>query len=642
MNDSASNSTPAKHNPSALRAEVDGLIAQRTFDLAARRLAELWRRDAASATASFVTSRLDELRDKLALTKFRLAILRSFTVEPIVPLLRSEAFAYGIDLEVHVGDFNTYVQEMLDSQSSLYRFAPDAVVLAVRADQAAPELWRDFADLTPEAARQAAERVVRGYEQWIGAFRQHSRAALIVHSLERPASPNLGVLDSQSEAGQFGLLRQINRELRRIEGEFHGVYSLDYEALVARHGSEHWHDQRKWLTARLPIAAGYLLPMAREWMRFIVPLSGRTAKVLVVDLDNTLWGGVIGEDGMGGIRVGSEYPGAAYQTLQRALLDLSRKGILLAVCSKNNLDDAMQAMEKHPGMLLRAKHFAALRVNWTDKAQNLREIAQELNVGIDGLAFLDDNPFEREQVRAALPEVTVIDLPKSPLEYASALRDCAAFERLTLSSEDLQRTEMYAAQKRLADAKQSFPSKEDFFRFLEQEAELEPVSDLTLARVAQLTQKTNQFNLTTRRYSEAQIAEMARQPEWRISSIRVRDRFGDHGLVGVAIAHDEGEQCEIDTFLLSCRVIGRTVETALLAQLAESAAQRGRKRLVGWFLPTKKNVPARDFYPQHGFERQEINGTGSLWTLDLKRLTLRCPDWIKLQVTTESKPGGKN
>ena len=647
MSNSSANSTPAEHNPANLRAEVDGLIAEGAFDLASRRLAALWRRDPAAATASFVTSRLEELRDKLILTKFKLAILRSFTVEPIVPLLRADAFAYGIDLEVHVGDFNTYVQDMLDSQSSLYRFAPNAVVLAVRTDQAAPELWRDFADLAPEAAQQAAERVVRGYEQWVGAFRKHSQAALIIHSLERPSTPSLGVLDSQSETGQSGLIRQINRELRRIAEGFHGVYGLDYDALVARHGSEHWHDERKWLTARLPIAAGYLLQMAREWMRFIVPLSGRTAKVLVVDLDNTLWGGVIGEDGMAGIKVGPEYPGAAYQALQRALLDLSRKGILLAVCSKNNLDDAMEALEKHPGMLVRAKHFAALRINWTDKSQNLREIAQELNVGIDALAFFDDNPFEREQVRAALPEVTVIDLsnndlpnndlPKNPLEYAAAVRNCAAFERLTLSAEDQQRTEMYAAQKQRAGAEQNFQSKEDFFRFLEQEAELEPVTDLTLARVAQLTQKTNQFNLTTRRYTEEQIAAMAKQPEWHIFSIRVRDRFGDHGLVGVAIAHDEGEQCEVDTFLLSCRVIGRTVETALLAHLAESARQRGHKRLVGWFLPTKKNAPARDFYQQHGFERQETNGAGSLWALALQSSTLRCPDWIKLKMNDRGK-----
>ena len=642
MNNSTPNSTPAEHNPSSLRAEVDELFARGAFDLAARRLAQLWRRDPVQGTASFVIARFEELRDKLALTRFKLAILRSFTVEPIVPLLRAEAFSCGIDLEVHVGDFNAYVQEILDSQSPLYRFAPNGVVLAVRADQAAPELWRDFADLSPEAAQQAAERVIKSYEQWIGAFRKHSQAALIVHSLERPSTPSLGVLDNQSETGQSGLIRRINREILRIAAEFHGVYSLDYDALAARHGSEHWHDERKWLMARLPIAAGHLLSMAREWMRFIVPLSGRTVKVLAVDLDNTLWGGVIGEDGMAGIKVGPEYPGAAFQALQRALLDLSRKGILLAVCSKNNLDDAMEALEKHPGMLVRARHFAALRINWTDKAHNLREIAEELNVGIEALAFLDDNPFEREQVRAALPEVTIIDLPKNPLEYAGAVRNCAAFERLSLSAEDQQRTEMYAAQKQRAGAEQNFQSKEDFFRFLEQEAELEPVSDLTLARVAQLTQKTNQFNLTTRRYTEAQIADMAKQADWHIFSIKVRDRFGDHGLVGVAIAHDQGGQCEVDSFLLSCRVIGRTIETALLAQIAECAAQRGCKLLAGWFLSTRKNAPARDFYQQHGFACQETNATGSLWTLDLKSSKLRCPDWIKLKVATEITEGEKH
>ncbi|MGD0213187.1 MAG: HAD-IIIC family phosphatase [Terriglobales bacterium] len=619
-----------EHNSPNLRAEVDRLIAEGSSDAASRRLSELWRREPGSATASFINSRVDQLRDRLRLAKLKLEILRSFTVEPIVPLLRAEAFTYGIDVEVHVGDFNTYVQDIVDASSALYRFAPDAVVLAVRTEDVAPDLVDGFADLSSEGAREAAGRVASGYEQWVTSFRQHSQAALVIHSLERPRHPSLGVLDSQSEVGQSGLIRQINRELRRVAEGFRGVYILDYDALVARHGSGNWHDERKWLMARLPIAADHLLHMAREWMRFLAPLTGHTAKCLAVDLDNTLWGGVIGEEGMTGIKVGAEYPGAAFQALQRALLDLSKKGILLAACSKNNLDDAMEALDKHPGMLLRSKHFAALRINWTDKSQNLREIAQELNIGIDSLAFLDDNPFEREQVRAALPEVTVIDLPQNPLDYATAVRDCPVFERLALSVEDQQRTAMYAEQRQRAGAEQSFRSKEDFFRFLEQEAELNPVSDLTLGRVAQLTQKTNQFNLTTRRYSEAQIAEMAGKKEWNIRSIRVRDRFGDHGLVGVAIVLDQGDQCEIDTFLLSCRVIGRTVETALLAHIAKGAVERGCKRLVGWFLPTKKNAPARDFYSQHKFELVEQTHEGTLWSLNLTQEGVPFPEWVKL------------
>jgi FkbH-like protein len=628
----------AEHDVINLREEIDRLIAEGAAAKARSRMAELWRREPTSAAAFFLTTRLDKLRGQLPLARYKVAILRSFTVEPIVPLLRAAAFAHGINLVVHVGDFNAYAQEILDPESSLYRFAPDAVILAVRTADVAPDPWLRFADLGSDAAQEAFRRVSSSVRQWIAVFRERSAASLIVNSLEQPLHPSLGVLDNQSESGQSAAILQMNRELRQAAAASRGVYVLDYDALIARHGRESWHDERKWLTARLPIASDHLLHMALEWMRFILPLTGKSAKALVVDLDNTLWGGIIGEDGMNGIKLGAEYPGAAYQALQRALLDLARRGILLAICSKNNLDDAMEALEKHPGMLVRPKDFAALRINWTDKAQNLREIAHELNIGIDSLAFLDDNPFEREQVRAALPEVTVIDLPQNPLEYATVVRDCPVFERLTVSAEDQQRTTMYAEQRQRADAEQTFQSKEDFFRFLEQEAELEPVSDLTLGRVAQLTQKTNQFNLTTHRYTEQQIAEMAARPDWHIFSIRVKDRFGDHGLVGVAIAHDQGEQCEVDTFLLSCRVIGRTVETALLAHLAQSAAERGCKRLAGWFLPTRKNAPARDFYEQHGFQRQESNGTGSLWVLDLNNSPLRSPDWIKLKI----HDGGKN
>src|SRR6266851_2088909 len=630
-----------ENNIANLRGEADALISRDQPTGAALRLAKLWRAESSPASAAFVVSRFEKLRGRISLVPFRLAILRSFTVEPAVPLLRAAAFSAGIDLSVHVGDFNAFAQEILDPESSLYRFAPNTVILAVQTADIAPDLWRDYADMPGEAVTQAMQRVSNSMSQWMSAFRERTQATLIVHNLEQPIRPALGILDCQIETGLPDAVQRINQDIRRAANKFRGVYVLDYDGLIARHGRIRWHDDRKWLTARLPIAADQLIHISREWSRFLAPLSGKTAKALVVDLDNTLWGGIIGEDGMTGIKLGAEYPGAGYQALQRAMLDLARKGMLLAICSKNNPDDAMEVLEKHPGMLLRPKNFAAMRISWNDKVQGLREISSELNIGIDSLAFLDDNPFEREQVRASLPEVTVIDLPKNPLEYASALRNCAALERLTLSSEDQQRTEMYAAQKQRAGAEQNFQSKEDFFRFLEQEAELEPVSDLTLARIAQLTQKTSQFNLTTRRYTEPQIAEMAKKPDWHIFSIRVRDRFGDHGLVGVAIAHDEGEQCEVDTFLLSCRVIGRTVETALLAHLAESAAQRGRKRLMGWFLPTKKNAPARDFYPQHGFERQETNGAGSLWALDLKSATLRCPDWIKLR-TAETTPGGKN
>ena len=612
------------------RQEIADLITSGAAKEANIALAELWQQERSPGAASFVISSFERLRKHLPLQPYRLAILRSFTVEPIVPLLRAAAFVNGIDLAVHVGDFNAYAQEILDGKSSLYEFKPDAVILAVQTRDIVPELWRDFSSLDAADISSIIKRTISDFQNWAQAFRNRSHAHLIVHDLEHPVFPSQGVFDNQSSKGQCAAICEVNRGLSELTEEIRGTYILDYDALVARHGRISWHDEKKWLTVRLPIAAGQLAHMAEEWLRFLQPLTGKIAKVLVLDLDNTLWGGIIGEDGMDGIQIGVEYPGAAFQGLQRVALDLYRRGILLAICSKNNLDDAMAVLEKHPGMLLRPQHFAAMRINWQDKPQNLREIAAELNVGIDSLALVDDNPVERRRVRLDIPEMTVIDLPENPMEYAPALQECPAFERLTLSREDRERPKYYVAERERTHLEQSSASREDFLRSLRQQAEVAYVSPATLARVAQLTQKTNQFNLTTRRYSEQEISHMASLPDCQVFSIRVKDRFADNGLVGVAITRDKEAVCEVDTFLLSCRVIGRSVETALLSYLAARALARGNRELKGWFLPTKKNAPAKEFYSSHGFVMVEQNDKGSLWRLDLSNSSISCPQWVEI------------
>lgn len=616
-----------------LRIEVDNCIADGDIGKASCCLTELWKKEPGAASAAFLVSRWERLRGKVSMVAQRVAFLRSFTLEPAVPLLRAGAFLNGIDLTVHVGDFNAYAQEILDKGSALYSFSPDLAFLAVQTCDVAPDLWQQYTDLTPETVASATRRVIDSFNQWVRAFREHSQASLIVHTLEHPYLPSSGILDAQSGASQSAAIEEINHELHRLPEQYRGVYVLDYDALVARHGQLRWRDERKWLTARMPIAADQLIHLAHEWLRFVVPLAGKIGKVLVVDLDNTVWGGIIGEDGMTGIQLGAEYPGAAYQAVQRTMLDLYNRGILLAVCSKNNLEEAQQALQQHPGMLLRPQHFAAMRINWNEKAQNLSEIASELNIGIDAMVFMDDNPAEREQVRRALPEVSILDLPQNALDYAAALRNCPAFERVTQSSEDRQRTAFYVTERERSRAGQNFLSKEDFYRFLEQTATIVPVQPATVARVAQLTQKTNQFNLTTRRYEEPEIAELAARPGWQVLSLHVRDRFGDHGLVGVAITHNENKVCEIDTFLLSCRVIGRTVEKAMLSYLAGRARAGGRELLLGWYFPTAKNLPARDFYPQQNFSLKMQNSDGFLWAFDLTQGEIACPDWIKLNVT---------
>jgi FkbH-like protein len=627
---------PAKES---IRAQIEQLVADERRAEALARLVELWSHEPTAATANFVAScfaSLSKSGDPPALKPLRLAILRSFTVEPIVPLLRAAAFLSGIELTVHLGEFNAYTQEILDEQSALYRFAPDAVILAVQAEDLAPDLWTSFADLTAESASESATRCSRHIANLISSFRRQSQASLIVHNMALPTRPTMGLFDAQSDAAQSSYIRQINREIRDHAAQVSGVYLLDYDALVARHGRKTWRDERKWLTARLPLSAANLVHLAKEWHRFIPPLTGKLAKCAVVDLDNTLWGGIVGEDGVEGLKLGAEYPGAAFRDVQRALLDLSQRGIILAVCSKNNQADVQEVFDKHPGMLLKPEHFAALRINWLPKSENLKQIAAELNIGLDSLAFIDDNPVERQQIRCSLPDVMVVELPDNAGGYAAAVRDFAPFERLTLVSEDKQRAKYYAAKRQARALEDGAGSREDFYRSLEQRAIISAVTPMTLERVAQLTNKTNQFNLTTRRYSEQQVEQMASKANWEVWSIQIVDRFVDNGIVGVTIFHTDAAICEIDTFLLSCRVIARTVETALLAHVVAEARRRGAKQLRGWFLPTKKNAPAASFYESHGFEVLERADEGTLYGLDLESSDLQSPPWIEIEVAAKT------
>jgi FkbH-like protein len=615
------------------RAGIDAAIAAENWPAAADQLLRFWSAARGPASAGYVVSRFEKLRGHVSLTPCRLAVLRSFTVEPIVPLARALAFEGGIDLEVRVGEFNNVTQEVLDPSSWLYAYRPDVVLIASQTRDVAPALWEGFADLSAAQVEAEVRAVTTRVGELLSTLRSRSDAHVIVHGFEAPASPANGVLDARSTAAQRDAVAAVNAALRKIAATHRNVYVLDYDALVARHGATRWTDTRKWLTVRLPIAADCLIHLAREWLRFLHPITGRVCKCLVTDLDNTLWGGVIGEDGMDGIRLDDGPAGHGFRALQRAMLDVYRRGVILAIASKNNPAEAREALAKHPGMILRPEHFTAVRINWDDKATSLREIAWELNIGIDALAFLDDNPVEREWVRGQVPQVTVLELPADPMGYADAVRDAPVLERLSLTEEDRERGRMYAEQRARAELQTSAASLEDFYRSLDMEVVVGRVTPATLPRVAQLTQKTNQFNLTTRRYTEQQIADAAADPARRIYTVHVKDRLGDNGLVGVVVAADEGDRCEIDTMLLSCRVIGRTVETAVLSAVLDDARARGRRVVRGRFIPTAKNAPARTFYEAHGFTPVRDGGAeGSVWELDLSRPHRPCPPWIRLVV----------
>jgi FkbH-like protein len=599
---------------------------------AAPTVAELRATFAASptlATAQHVLDSIGPASRGAPRTALRLMILRSFTIEPAIPLLRAAAALEGVDLEVRIGGFNAYAQEILDPASALYAYAPDVVLLAVQTRDLLPRSWSAYADDPDDAAREADE-AVGAIATWVARLRERSTARLLFQGLELPAWPSAGILDGQSARGQVALLQSVNDRLRRLGEDTAAMDVIDYDALVARYGRLRWHDETKFLTARMPIAADCLHRLAAEYLRYLLPAAARTRKVLVVDLDDTLWGGVVGEVGSDGIKLDGAYPGGAYRALQRAILDLHRRGVILAIASKNNPADAAEVLDRHPEMLLRPAHFSATRINWNDKAESLREIAAELNLGLDSIAFLDNSPSEQERVRQELPEVYVVPLNGRPETYADQVRACPVFERVALSVEDRDRGRLYAEERLRSGLREQSGSLEDFYRSLGMTARIEGVTSRNLTRVAQLTQKTNQFNLTTRRYNEEAIRDLAASGTHRIFAVSVQDRYGDNGLVGVAILALAGRVAEIDTFLLSCRVIGRTVETALLAEVAAAAMAAGATTLRGSFLATKKNAPAQPFYPDHGFTLVDDAGTEQRWALDLGAALPAVPPWIEL------------
>jgi FkbH-like protein len=606
------------------RSLIDRLIGEGKSPEAAQELAALWTHDTASA--AFVISRFNKIRSELNLTRCRVAFERSFTLEPLLPIIRAGALIGGIDLDVHIGPFNAYAQEILDPQSSLYSFNPDVIVLAVLTSDIAPELWGNARGSS--AVEITIRRVVEHFEHLLGAFKAKSAAHVIVHLLEHPSYPRQGVLDAQIAESNTAAIEQINESIRQLARTLKGVYTLHYDELISRFGRLNWRDAVKWEVARMPIRAVFHRALAEEWLKFLHPLTGRTAKVAVVDLDNTMWGGIIGEDGLAGIKLGEGHPGAAYIAFQHALLDVRDRGVLLGICSKNNLAEILPVFERHPGMLLKLNDFSAVKVNWLDKATNLRSIASELDIGLDAVAFVDDNPVERQQIRTELPEVYVLELPSDPMGYADAVRAFPPFERLTVSQEDKRRSEYYRTQKQVSELKSKAHSKEEFYRSLQQRVRIESINETTLARAAQLTQKTNQFNLTTRRYNEQQLSRLTEEHGWRTYIIRVSDRYADNGFVGLALTQDSGHSCIIDTFLLSCRVIGRGVETALLSHIAQDARYRGIRLLRATFVPTARNQPASSFLADHGFALVE-QGNGSTWELDLEEGDVRWPEWIE-------------
>ncbi|MDQ1287071.1 MAG: hypothetical protein QG622_636 [Actinomycetota bacterium] len=546
----------------------------------------------------------------------RVAVLGSYTTRQLVQILPLAAARCGIDVELHEGGYDQFRQEILDPRGELARFRPDVVVLAVH----------EGALALPEVSSTPDDDVAREVARWTSlwkAIADTTGARVVQHTFALPTDVPLRHLASRTPGSRHAMSVRVNVGLGAAAAARGGQVALvDCDALAASVGKRTWFDARYWYRSKQAVALACLPLLARHTAAVIAGSLGRGRKCLVLDLDNTVWGGILGEDGIAGIKLGSGAAGEAFSAFQSFALDLKARGIVLAVCSKNNPDDVREVFEKHPDMRLALDDIALLSAGWDDKATQLRRIAATLGLGLDALVFVDDNPAEREVIRQLVPEVDLVDIPTDPAGYVRALAEYPFFEPAALTSEDASRTDMYRARARTAELADEASSLDDFLTSLDMVAIPAPADEVTLPRIAALIGKTNQFNLTGRRRGPSEVEALAADPAWSVLSVRLRDCFSDHGLVGVLLAHADGGVLTIDTWLLSCRVIGRTLEDEMLLLAAGEARRAGCSTIRGSYVPSGKNALVSGLYPRLGFTQDESGalapdgaGETTFWTI---------------------------
>lgn len=529
-----------------------------------------------------------------SLPTLRVAFAGDVTLDDLVGLCGWHLLGQGFRLEAKVLPFATWEHQMRDPQSDLHRFEPDVLWLF---SDARPVASAAALGLAPAVAvGQWRERLDTACTAWRG----RSRAQLIVNNLVPSPWRALGNLDAARPEGWTHAVRAANAGLAASPPASAQVFDL--EQLASEHGLRAWHDERLYFHSKHPFSMAAHGEVAHAMARQLLAWRGRSRKCVVLDLDNTLWGGIVGDDGPRGIAIGPDggARGEAHQALQRWLLALNRRGIVLAVCSKNDETIARSAFEQTGGMVLALEHIAVFKANWRNKADNLREIAAELNLGLEALVFVDDNPAERALVRRELPEVAVPELPDDPAAFVAALAAGRWFEASTLSAEDFARAQSYRDNHLRDQARADATDLPAYLRSLEMVARWGPVDAATLPRAAQLIAKTNQFQLTGTRHGESELEALAQGPAHWIGWFDLSDRFGAHGITSIVVLAFEGDTARIDNWVMSCRVFSRSFEAFVFNRLVEVARERQARRLVGQYRATPKNGVVADLYERLG------------------------------------------
>lgn len=564
--------------------------------------------------------------------KVRIALCFSSTAQWVVDYLVVRSFQENLYPEIYVTPYNHLEQQILVSGSDFYQFQPEIVFLHLELESILP--------LIHEYQSQDVQNVLAHLLRLIDPILSRTKAIVVVDNFISPTyflrSPDRNLKITSLKDWFY----HLNHDLELEWADNPSVVINDLDSLSAVHGKERVRSLKWYYLAHMEFSESFLPLLSARYIGFIKALKGKLRKCIVLDLDDTLWGGTIGEDGMDGIRLSQTGQGEPYYEFQRVLRDLNRRGILLAINSKNNYEDAIQVLQKHPAMLLREENFAALKINWQDKATNLIEIAKELNIGLDSMVFLENDPRERDLIRHSFPQVLVPELPIDSSEYGLFISKMNDFEQLAVSEEDLKRAQLYKEQRARTQFQKTVQSFEEFLWSLEIQARIDLVTENDLPRVVQLMQRTNQFNMANRRYLLLELKQMLSSQDHLLFVLRVKDRFGDSGSVGTIVVEKQNQNKVffIKEFLLSCRVLGRGIENFFMNYLLEIATQHETDRLIGEVFYTEKNQPARSFYQTYGFCLLEQTDSGSRWVYSVKERPPKPVPWIRVNSQKNEQP----
>jgi FkbH-like protein len=557
----------------------------------------------------------------LATKPVRLAILGSSTLAHLHPALRIAALRRGIWLTSYECHYDQYMQELTDPQSDLFKFKPNAVLFAFDAHH----LMRGVDPAADSARAEASiQEILTLLKDCWKLARDAFRCPIIQQTVMPIFPPLLGSNEHRLPGSRHRVTAAVNAALRPLSDEF-GIDLLSIDTRAAIDGMDRWHNLVLWHRAKQEVGPTATPLYGDLAVRLLAAKQGRSAKCLVLDLDNTLWGGVIGDDGLEGVVLGQgSAAGEAFVAFQSYARDLAKRGIILAVCSKNDEANALSPFEQHPEMVLKRADIACFVANWQDKATNIRNIAQQLNIGLDSLVFVDDNPFERNLVRTELPMVAVPEVTDDPALFSHCLVDAGYFESLSITDEDRERTQLYQANAERDTLQASSTDLPSYLRNLQMDLLWRPFDKIGLQRTVQLINKTNQFNLTTQRYTEEDVQAVMQDPKAFGLQLRLIDRFGDNGIIAVVIGRmRDDKDLFVDTWLMSCRVLGRQVEEATLRVIAGEARRLGARRIIGEFKPTAKNAMVKNHYAKLGFSPLSADADGNKRdVLDLETFVL--------------------